>query len=246
MYIYNVKKAFIETGKNYPQHNRASSSIGLRSIGYDVELVDTETILRKSENKEPGLYHGRMSTQHKIWDNLGIIDPKITYYPDHLQPLLNRNVRVSTIGETKKLIEKTTLFVKPHWTNRKQFCGCVISNWESYVLNEPDDTMVVMDEPTQFSSEWRLFVHTGLVISVGHYAGKLHIVPPTEDIEKLTIQSKDIPRTYCADFGFNVHANEWQLIEVNDVMYAGTYGIHPKTYASMLEARWAELTRNLL
>jgi len=49
-------------------------------------------------------------------------------------------------------------------------------------------------------------------------------------------------RAYCIDFGVLAEGLGTVVVEVNDSFTMGSYGLLPRAYASMIEARWEELT----
>lgn len=240
-------KAYVKVRKgNFPDSNYFLAWKGFCEIGYEVIKFEEEEIDNLEISKETPVFAG-VGTCRKIikkffnWDYVGI-NP----YPEELKDFMARSVVKGKWSELKKEAEEKHLFVKP--VVQKQFIGDVMHS----ILNTikmgtaPDDSEVYICDPVNFVSEFRVYVHDHEVIAVKHYHGDWSIVPQKEVInEMIKLYKPSAPVSYGLDVGV-IKDNQtkfWRdiLVEINDGICLGNYGLDSIHYAEMISARWIEL-----
>jgi len=177
--------------------------------------------------------------------------PEPLDYPPCLRNFLGRKIEPSTLGEIRRRFGEIAdpIFIKP--IAQKRFTGHVVSRFRDllktvgFEADEPLYTSPVLD----LLSEWRVYVHKGEVVGIGHYKGD-PLLFPEEDMIKRAVHQHTLegaPIAYGMDFGvFRTGANEeeWYetaLVEANDMIALGNYGLFPMLYSTMIEDRWLEL-----
>jgi len=255
-------KAFVKVRKgNFPDVNYYLAWKGFCEIGYDVIKFEEEEIDNLEISKETPVFAG-VGTCRKIikkffdWDYVGI-NP----YPEELKDFMHRDVRRGKWSEFRKEAEEKHLFVKP--VVQKQFIGDVVSSILSTIKmgTVPEDNEVYICDPVDFLSEWRVYVHDHEVIAVKQYFGKeienYRLTPSYNTVEEMIKAYKPVaPISYGLDVGiiFKDYSDydkrcdprlgsyrETVLVEINDGICLGNYGLDSIHYAEMISARWIEL-----
>ena len=114
--------------------------------------------------------------------------------------------------------------------------------------------MLYVSEPIDIISEYRCFVHKGVLKGIKWYAGDITEFPHINIIQEMISRYKDAPVAYTLDVG--VIKNEevmlevlgcddttTALIEVNDFWAIGSYGVSGKIYVPMLIDRFKQICK---
>ncbi len=178
-----------------------------------------------------------------VWQGLkklGKPIPPPLDYPDELREFLGRDVRQSTLGEVRRKVEP--IFVKP--TEHKLFTGFVWtadSESRRRVVTLPDEVPVWVADPIDIVSEYRSFMLYESVIDCRKYKGDWSKAPDRAVVQAAMKRFKKVaPAAYVLDWGVTAKG-ETVLVEANDGMSFGHYGLPPVSYARMIAARWYEL-----
>lgn len=144
------------------------------------------------------------------------------------------------------------IFVKP--AERKDFYSAVIRNDENlkqfYGLNHDLDianTYCWMSMAIDILSEWRLYVYDKKIIQACCYAGDFEV--PLFLVRIKNFIAKDFenaPIAYVIDvatFFKNDGTRDTAVIEFNDFIHIGNYGLEDELYAKCCAARWEEIRR---
>ena len=159
-------------------------------------------------------------------------------YPEELSEYRGRKIWSTTVGNLKK--EPLPLFIKP--VEEKAAKGIVIRSWEdaSEYENLAPEAEILCSDVINFISEWRCFVRYGKISGIQFYFGDKDAKCDRSVIENAIRDYKDIPAGCSLDFGVTDDGRTL-LIEMNDGLALGCYGLPDEEYAKLLMARWAEL-----
>jgi|ERR1035437_6901380 hypothetical protein len=252
-----MRKAYVKVRKgNFPDSNYYTAWKGFDEIGYEVTKFeeDQEGIIEVTPDTP--VFAGVGSCRKIIkrvwgWDYTGI-NP----YPDELMPYMHRKVERKKWADAREAALEGHMFIKP--VIQKQFTGAVLNTLLDSIRTgkvDPDHEVFVV-EPVEFVSEFRVYVHEHEIIGVKHYYGDWANTPQEVDLETMVEAYKpSAPIAYGLDVGviydktgatpgvygrgpFKTAA----LVEVNDGICLGNYGLDTIHYAEMIASRWMELT----
>lgn len=189
---------------------------------------------------------GGVGTVRLALSRLGI-DPPPLDYPEELRDFLGRRVWRTTWKEIRGRFANSetpeAVFVKPA-EGDKTFAGYVLRAFRDLIPTArwPDSMPLWASEVVELISEWRVFVHHGQAIGIGHYRGDALRFPDAERVRKAIDAFSPARPVACAmDFGLTDDGRTI-LIECNDAFSLGCYGLGPLAYSGMLRDRWEELT----
>ena len=198
---------------------------------------------------------GFVSTVRKALKSLDINPPYLDY-PEQLKHFLRRPIREDTLGNVRVQIHKAHEFQGnvPNWKGifckprecQKAFTGTVFKNVAqlAYVNDFHDSFPVWTANPVNFLSEWRCYILNGEIVGARPYTGDFRVPVDWSEVDKMVECYKPAPAAYSIDIGvIQSDLQSTALIEVNDFIALGNYGIGPKLYAKCVKARWQELTK---
>ncbi len=139
------------------------------------------------------------------------------------------------------------MFIKP--VIQKQFTGAVLNTLLDTIRTgkvDPEHEVFVV-EPVEFLSEFRVYVHEHEVLGVKNYFGDWYSAPSKAVVEAMIDAYKpSAPISYGLDVGIINNQPHYNvaLVEINDGICLGNYGLDTIHYAEMIAARWMELTTN--
>jgi len=178
-----------------------------------------------------------------VWQGLkklGKAIPPPLDYPEELREFLGRDVRKTTLGEVRQKV--APIFVKP--TEHKLFTGFVWtgdSESRRRVVTHSDDVSVWVSDPIEIVSEYRSFMLYETVIDCRKYKGDWSKAPDRKVVETAMKKYRKVaPAAYCLDWAVTTEGKT-VLVEANDGMSFGHYGLPTVSHARMLAARWYEL-----
>ncbi len=222
---------------------------GFDELGYEVFCFDEDDVDSLEVTAETPLVAG-LGTARKIikkffgWDYSGV-DP----YPVELKDFFLREVSRTQWRNIKTAVMngKSSRFIKP--VLEKQFTGGLASSVRHSIRNSKirDDDEVYVCDPVRFGAEFRVYVHDDEIFGVKHYNGSWYMHPSREAVDEMIRRYKPAaPVAYGLDVGILSVEGELRtaLVEVNDAICLGNYGLDSKHYARMVAARWQELIEN--
>ena len=229
-------KAYIHAFQGRPWNEECLAAYnGFRKLGIECVLFSTNEELDTRSPKD--IVVGGMLIMSHVLNQMGIT-PENYNYPEPLLPYCGREIWVTK----RKDLEKETLpvFIKP--LEEKAAAGIVVNSWKDikdYRYLDPESE-ILCSEPVHFMSEWRCFVRYGEILGIQFYAGNKEIKYDRTVIVSAVKDFKDMPAAFSLDFGVTDDGRTL-LIEMNDGMAIGCYGLPDKEYALFLIARWFEL-----
>ena len=221
--------------------------------GYRIEFFDwLDMKAGRVPHDRATLVVGGMVEVNYALQSIGVAPPLPLNLPDELAAYRGRKIWTSTWDQIHRQLKAGPLdpmdpvFVKP-LKAAKAFTGYVVAT-----LADLEPTMhlsarmeLLVSELMDFVSEWRYFVHRQEIVGVAHYQGDCLLWPDSRLVRQAVKDyERAAPIAYSIDFGLT-RQGQVLLIEVNDAIALGCYGLGAVRYASMLEDRWLELTATL-
>ena len=102
------------------------------------------------------------------------------------------------------------------------------------------DTEIICSDVVRFISEWRCFVRYGEILGIRYYNGDQNAECDATIIERAVHEFSGAPVAYVLDFGVTDDGRTL-LVEMNEGMAIGCYGLQDELYAKFLLARWMEI-----
>lgn len=255
--------AFVQTknGK-HETVNFFQASKGLRELGYYVNQIEDEPedICHLNKFGQPFATDTELTREtpvfagiplfNKIMKYLGVGYWGIEAYPGELVSFLHRRVYKKYLGDLRSHFSEYNpkgngIFIRPLDGNRKQFNGHVVRCADDFgkTLHLPDETYVVCSDRVTIVSEYRVYVCQNQVLAMRHYTGDWNVFPSSNTILGMIDSYKSFaPVAYGLDVGV-LNTHETVLIEVNDAINLGNYGLSSTQYAMMIAERWKEIVK---
>lgn len=188
---------------------------------------------------------GGMVEVHHALKTIGVTPPTPLNLPESLVAYRGRKIWMSTwdkIHRQLKAAPMDPVFVKP-LKAAKAFTGYVVANLEDLepTIHLSAHMELLVSECVDFVTEWRYFVHKQEIVGIAHYQGDC-LLPLNSQVIRQAVKDyeREAPIAYSIDFGLTKDGR-MLLIEVNDALALGCYGLGAVRYATMLEDRWLEL-----
>jgi len=237
-----LRKVYIRYKEDVPENTNCYAALdGFRQLG--VETVPFYGFGDIDEMTDLGTEVGIVGYLGDVWEalaKLGIERPCVSDYPPELKDFIRRHIDQVTLETVRT--DTGPIFVKPVF--HKLFTGFV---WEKSKADRlklapyPSQTPCWISDVVDFVSEYRVFVLDGQVLDVRRYKGRWDDAPAQYWINGAVEKYTSAPRAYSIDVGITGTGNQY-LVEVNDCLSLGSYGLASVPYAKMMEARWTELT----
>jgi len=244
-----IEQALIQVDAKgeFPNSALFAAYLGFRQRGCDVIKANPAQIA-DTEARPECLVFGGTEVVREYLGRLDI-DPPNLDYPEALRPFMGRDFEITTLGEVRKRYNEPgpVVFIKP--VEHKLFTGHVVGQFRDLIetAGVPSDTPVYKVKYVALESEWRLYIRGGSINGINHYKGEPLQFPDAKVIQKAVraFQGNGAPRAYALDVGVT---ENWDtvLVEVNDMISLGSYGLDPSHYSFLIEMRWKELTEHLV
>lgn len=186
-----------------------------------------------------------------VFDHFGKT-PSVPNYPEVLRPFLGRKVWQDTINSIASDEKKWSAgnFVKP--IREKAFTGKIISSLKDLVGTGSgyENYDVLVSEPIRIAAEWRCFILKDRIVDVRPYGllmnedydGYLYHYDASVLSKMMESFRKweDRPDSCSIDICVT-RDGRTLLLEVNDCLSLGCYGLPGVVYAKMISARWSQV-----
>lgn len=233
----NPEKVFVETIDKHISHPSLFNAwYGFKEECETVffERANQSKIFPQINPKESILIAG-VETLKRFFSFLSIPYPKPLDYPQELVSFLGRTIEKKQFSQVKP-----PCFIKPY--EHKVFKGFLYREFRDlipYAFALQDKTEVWESSLVQFLAEFRVYVLKEKIQGVFFYNGDPLLQPCVKTIQEMVSLYKEAPRAYSLDVG--ICDGKTLLVEVNDSIALGNYGISPKIQAMMLWERWREI-----
>jgi len=226
-----------------------NAATGFEFLGHPVTRMTGDEILGRTARPQD-LVFGGVDAVRPYLAKLGC-EPLPIDYPDAVLPSLKRTFSKSTLREIRRLYNEPgdPVFIKP--VEHKLFTGHTVRRFGDLLRtqNLDADTPIYVVEHVEFVSEWRFYIEGQEVVGVDHYKGDPckfpHPTDPKETAVRWSKHPEPPPAAYSLDFGVRKDG-ETCLVEVNDMISLGCYGLDAPVYARLIIARWLQLVESLL
>lgn len=190
------------------------------------------------------LFVGSVEFMYEVFNRVGIQDTGFNLLPD-------RPFDKMTIESVRELINSTgkARFVKSVKT--KVFSGSVIEKpWVNILNSVSSDTEVMVYEPfdEDILSEWRVYIHMDDMIDSRSYSGDFTIAPDyrlvLDNISRIKHElGHNTPIAYTIDVAVigTTETRKTEVVEMNDMVAIGNYGLQNDRYLRMLTDRYFQI-----
>ena len=230
-------KAYIHAFQGRPWNEECAAAYrGFNKLGIECILFTTNEEL---DQRSPGdIVVGGMLIMGHVLHQAAVTLPNYNY-PDELRRYLGRKIWTIQLKDIQH--QEFPLFIKP--VEEKAAKGIVAHSCDD--LDEYDYlgpcAELLCSDVVEFVSEWRCFVYYNKVLGLQFYYGDKETEPDKDTIETAVDEFTSAPAACSLDFGVTADGRTL-LIEMNDGIALGCYGLQDELYAMFLLARWAELT----
>lgn len=244
-------RAFLEkVEKDYLDDFVFISKYQLQNLGAEVIDFDgnnLKSLEKHNPNLKSDIIIGSVEASCYFFELCSVDAPKYLGYPEELRKYLGREIVEIKFGEIN---HSYPYFIKPR-TDVKLFTGTLVESEKNYKFMKEfykeinSDTDLYLSTPVNFLSEYRCFVHKGVLKGIQWYSGDFKIFPDTNIIDSMIEDYKSANVSYTLDVGIT-DDNNTTLIEVNDMWAIGAYGLNAKDYVRMTIDRFQEIYKKSL
>ena len=250
MIAYIKSKNLIGTKTRIPYNiNFASAMFGYLEMGVEVKLFENWSDIKDIITEDDILvdyidqviFFLNKFSSYKDFEN----------YPKELNKFYKRKIWKDTINHFSSDPELFTkgYFVKP--IKEKVFTGKVIYGIKDLVGcgNQYEDYEILVSDSINLIKEWRVFIYYDYIIGIKPYIGETYI--DNTDIYEFLKQVmekfkiiKDRPNACSIDIGIVEDDNDKcypVIVETNDCIALGSYGLDSLSYAKMISARQSQV-----
>lgn len=219
--------------------NRATMHRGALLLGHEVLFVDSVDEINEDSFFD-SCFYGNVGFTRKVINMLGYEQNWLGHVPPELQKFALREIKTCSLLEALKMGYGT--FIKPIPEEGKKFNGFVYSNQMDLikVVNVDENNSVIVSEAVNFVSEWRCYILKGEMLDSRNYSGNFRAIPDFRIADEIIKSWDNAPIAYSCDIGL-LKDGRTAIVECNDVMSLGSYGVAPTILASMLEHRWTQI-----
>lgn len=227
--------------------NKEIASMGLFHAGYfveDVEVIES-SFLANTDN----VYYGNVNWMTNIIERLGYRHLRYGEVPGLLLPFAGREIKAVFLATAFNVAREKKVFIKPITGFQKAFDGMILDTTNQQCLIEVanyklNDFVLMSDVIEGIKSEWRCFILNNEIAGAQCYKGDFKVHPDYVQVQKM-VEAYTKPITPAA-YGLDVYVTDKGtfVMEVNDAMCLGWYGLTPSIAGRMLGARWEQIHKN--
>lgn len=222
---------------------------GCEMLGIDTRSFTPAQIDDLELSKET-MVHGGVGMVRRALDRIGVPQPHLDGMPpEALLPHFGRKVWATTMAEVREYLDREEwLFIKP-LTRHKAFTGFVTGSSVSALARSApfeDDFEICAQEIVRFDVEYRLFIHDKegngqrTVADCRFYRGDFRVSLDWSVVDACVTAFDDAPVAYSLDMGV-MSDGRTCVVEVNDAMSLGSYGMPALPYTQMVVDRWSQV-----
>jgi hypothetical protein len=232
-------EALIQSKAGNPYNiSAAIAAYGFTLRGYDVIPFAIDEIDTFSFKKE-AVVVGGVGTYRRVFQKLGI-NWEGNSYPPSLTGFLGREIKKIQLNDLAEYVETRPRFIKPAHDN-KDFTGFVCKDrWDPRLGGMDGEMFLNIADIVCFKSEYRVYVLEGKIQNVSRYYGLADLFPNGRMIREMISAYEDAPISYGLDVGVD-DKGQTLLVETNEGLALGNYGLAPALHAKMIAARWHEV-----
>jgi hypothetical protein len=213
--------------------NKQTIAYGTELFGYENTILDHVPKMSKTSGD---IAYGNVGWIRGIAKVNELKLPLFGYVPDTLRNYAPA-YRIANVSEAYRAFGK---FIKPTPEKQKHFNGFVIKKENPYhnmlTLANYDDN-VIIQEPVEYVSEWRIIVLDYEVMDARHYKGNFRLAPDWNLADEIASSYKDMGPAWSFDVGITKEGKTI-LIECHCMFSLGCYGTPPVFMAKALIQAW--------
>jgi len=214
------------------------AAFGFTQRGYEVipfAIKDINTLSFKKET----VVVGGVGTYRRIFQKFGL-HWEGNSYPPSLAGFLGREIQQIKLKDLADYVENRPRFIKPASDN-KDFTGFVCKDrWDPRLGGMDGEMLLNIADIVCFKSEYRVYVLEGKIQNVSRYFGSADLFPNGRMIREMISAYEGAPISYSLDVGVD-DKGQTLLVETNEGLALGNYGLAPALHAKMIAARWHEV-----
>ncbi len=219
--------------------NRETMKHGLEDLGYELLLCNGTDYIKYDEYDG---FYGNVGWIREIINKNNLNVPHMGTIPPELLEFAKRPYFKVSMKEAVERAAHGPIFIKPVPENQKSFTGFVLDITQPKTLiniaHYSED--VIVSSVVNFVSEYRCFVYEKEIMDAKRYRGNFRISPNYKLADDAINAYVNQPVAYSIDIGVT-DTGETMLVECNDMMSLGLYGLTPHIAARMLVDRWTEI-----
>ncbi|MCC6741097.1 MAG: ATP-grasp domain-containing protein [Planctomycetia bacterium] len=209
-------------------------------------FVEKQLVRRQLALDRGSFVGGTIPVMTAALKQIGATPPQPNDYPASLQSFLARRIWTSTVGAVTARChaDGQSVFVKPKG-NTKRFTGFVLGDpgdlWKFENTSKRQD--VWCSEVVVWKSEWRIYVAGGVIVDRRRYTGDPEAEPDREVVDAC-IRALHDGKEEWAGYGLDVgilSGGRTAVVEMNDGIGLGSYGVEDDVYAELVLGRWYEI-----
>jgi len=233
-----VPQVYLQVKKDNPYSFVALvAAEGFRQLGYEIIPFEADKLDAVPWRRDIPVIGGVGTVKHAL-TALGIEWSHDTY-PEELKPYLKRKVEIRQLGSLQN--EELPLFIKPKEDDKK-FTGFVCKDkFDWHLGGLSSDLVIYASEPIDIFTEYRCYILDNKILNISRYAGRVDNFPNCDTIRGMIMSYTTAPIAYSLDVGVT-REGDTILVEVNEPLSLGNYGLAPVHAAKMIAARWFQLT----
>ena len=242
MKVYIKSKNLTGTNSLIPYNtNFANAMYGFLELGVEVKLFENWSEIKDIITKDDIL----VDYIDQVIYFLKKFNPNFTVfedYPEELKKYLGRKIWSDKINHIAADESTWGNFVKPKQI--KAFTGLIVDSFHDLIGCGNKNYDVWVSEPVKFFQEWRGFVYYDKLIDLRPYLHNDNIGIANNDVIKNIMidfsKIKDKPNACSIDIGLD-DKGRTLLVECNDCISLGEYGLNHIEYAKMINARQSQV-----
>jgi len=213
--------------------------LGIDTKSFTVDQIDDLELSRET------MVHGGVGMVRRALERIGVPAPSLDGMPpESLLPLFKRRLWATTMLEVRERLDREEwTFIKP-LKRHKAFTGYVTGPSVSALAKTAhfeDDFEVLASEIRRFAVEYRLFIHYGQVLDCRMYRGDFRQSLDWSVVDAALEAFTDCPVAWSLDMGVMEDNGETAIVEINDALSLGSYGMPSLPYTQMVIDRWEEV-----